>query len=501
MSTDGFDPPMRRRVMRGLAWKVISQLFQQSSRIVVVVILARLLSPDDYGLAAMVLVFSSLVIIFSDLALGAALIQRRQLTDRDRSTIFWTSAAAGVVFTLLGIALSWPLASFYGEPEVQPLFAALSLSFFVTAIGTTQAALLTRDMDFKSLELRHMAGTVAGAGIGITVAVLGYGAWAIILQQLAIAFVSTILLWSFSPWRPSLTYSLASLRSLGGFSGNVFGTRILFYLNRNADNLLIGKFLGAASLGVYALAYNVMLAPLSRFTAPLVEVLFPAFSRMQDDRERLGLVWLRVTRLVGAVTIPAMLGIIAVAPEFVAVLFGSRWETAVPVIQTLAWVGLLQSLQGQNSAILLARDRTSVLLQYAFVALTASLVAFVGGINWGIEGVAVAYAISSTLVEPYYTWVTARVLGLSLLDAFRNLFGVFQAGFLMFGAVLATRAVLPDGMADGARLAILVAIGLLVYLPLFAWREPALQRELLGGLRRRRAVPTPASEAAGGGAL
>ncbi len=493
MSTDGFDPSMRKRVMRGLAWKVISQLFQQSSRIVVVVILARLLSPDDYGLAAMVLVFSSLVIIFSDLALGAALIQRRQLTDRDRSTIFWTSAAAGVVFTLLGIALSWPLASFYGEPEVQPLFAALSLSFLVTAIGTTQTALLTRDMDFKSLELRHMAGTVVGAVVGITVAVQGYGAWAIILQQLAIAFVSTILLWSFSPWRPSLTYSLASLRSLGGFSGNVFGTRILFYLNRNADNLLIGKFLGAASLGVYALAYNVMLAPLSRFTAPLVEVLFPAFSRMQDDRRRLGVVWLRVTRLVGAVTIPAMLGIIAVAPEFVSVLFGSRWETAVPVIQTLAWVGLLQSLQGQNSAILLARDRTSVLLRYSFVALTASLIAFVGGISWGIEGVAVAYAISSTLVEPYYTWVTARVLGLSLWDAVRNLIGVFQAGALMFVAVLATRAILPDGMADGARLAILVGVGLLAYVPLCAWREPELQREVLGGLRRRRSVPEPAS--------
>jgi O-antigen/teichoic acid export membrane protein len=460
------------------------------------VILARLLSPDDYGLAAMVLVFSSLVLIFTDLALGAALIQRRQLTDRDRSTIFWTSAAAGVVFTLIGIALSWPLASFYGEPEVQPLFAALSLSFLVTAIGTTQIALLTREMDFKSLELRQMAGTVVGAVVGITIAVLGYGAWAIIGQQLAVAFVSTVLLWTFSPWRPSLTFSAASLRSLGGFSANVFGTRVLFYLNRNADNLLIGKFLGPAALGLYALAYNVMLAPMSRFAAPIVEVLFPAFSRMQDDRRRLGVVWLRVTRLVGAVTIPAMLGIIAVAPEFVSVLFGSRWETAVPVIQTLAWVGLLQSLQSQNSAILQACDRTRVLLWYSFVALTASLVAFVGGISWGIEGVAVAYAISSTLVEPYYTWLTARVLGLSPLDAFRNLIGVFQAGVLMFGAVLATRAVLPDGMADGARLAILVGIGLLAYLLLFAWREPALQREVLQGLRRRRGVPAPASRGA-----
>ncbi|HEX7254502.1 MAG TPA: polysaccharide biosynthesis C-terminal domain-containing protein, partial [Gaiellaceae bacterium] len=177
----------------------------------------------------------------------------------------------------------------------------------------------------------------------------------------------------------------------------------------------------------------------------------------------------------------------AVAPEFVSVVLGGRWEAATPVIQTLAWVGLLQSLQSQNSAILQACDRTRVLLRYSFVALFASLIAFVGGLHWGIEGVAVAYAISSTVVEPYYTWITARVLGLSIRDSIRNLAGVFQAGVLMLAALVAVRMALPDGLADGARLAVLVLCGFAVYLPLCAWREPAVVREILGPIKRRRA--------------
>ena len=138
-------------IVRGIGWKFASQVTLQLSRLVVGIVLARLLSPHDYGLAGMVIVFSSLVIVFSDLALGAALVQRASLSERDRSTVFWVAAGAGLLFTVAGVALSGPLADFYGEPEVQPLFAALSLSFLVTSLATAQRALLIREMNFRSL--------------------------------------------------------------------------------------------------------------------------------------------------------------------------------------------------------------------------------------------------------------------------------------------------------------------------------------------------------------
>jgi O-antigen/teichoic acid export membrane protein len=482
---------MHNRIRSGLAWKVASQVFRQLSRVAVVVILARLLTPEEYGLAAMVLVFSALVLIFADLALGAALVQREELNEADRSTVFWTSAAMGTLFMLFGIAASWPIAAFYGEPEVQPLFALLSVSFLVTALGTTQSALLNREMQFRSLELRMMAGTLVGGTAGIVVAAAGGGAWAIIVQQLAIAVTSTLLLWAFSPWRPRFTYSLHSLRSLGGFSLNVFGTRVLFYANRNLDNMLIGRFLGASALGAYAIAYNVMLMPLARIAQPIVEVLFPAMSRIQDDRRRMAAMWLRANRMIGAITVPAMIGLILVAPEFVATLFGEKWADATPVIQILAWVGLLQSLQRLNSSVLLACDRTGTLLRYSLVVLTASVVAFVAGLHWGIVGVAAGYAISSTIVEPYYTWLTVRVLDLRVIDFLRSLAGVAQATAGMAAVVLAAKFwLVPPDLAAGLKLAIFVALGLGSYALLAAWRAPELRAEVRG--LRRTPAPQPA---------
>jgi O-antigen/teichoic acid export membrane protein len=481
---------LRSRIITGLAWKVVSQVFRQGSRVAVAIVLARLLTPHDYGLAAMVLAFSALVIIFSDLALGAALVQRRELTEADRSTVFWVSAVVGVAFTLVGVAASYPVAAFFGEPGVQPLFAAFSVSFLVTALGTTQTALLSRDMNFKSLELRMMAGTAVGGVVGIWLALEGYGAWAIIGQQLAIAVVSTILLWALSPWRPRFVFSVDTLRDYWRFSGSVFGTRLLFYLNRNADNVLIGRFLGSAALGVYAVAYNIMLMPLSRIAQPVVEVLFPAFSRLQDDKPRMASAWLRGNRLIGAITIPAMLGLMVVAPEFVRVVLGKRWEEAIPVIQLLAWVGLLQSLQRLNSSVLMACDRAKTLLWYSVVVLVASLGAFVFGLQWGIVGVAAAYAASSTVVELYYTWLTARVLGVSPWALARSLSGVIQASAGMLACVLFARMLLAGQIGDAWLLLLLSALGAATFAALCWWRAPDVVGELRG-LRRRRSEPAP----------
>jgi O-antigen/teichoic acid export membrane protein len=491
MTASATSGELRALVQRGLAWKFASQVFLQGSRIVVAVVLARLLSPHDYGLATMVLVFSSLVLVFSDVALGAALIQRRRLSEQDRSTVFWASLAVGAGFTLLGVAMSGPIASFYGEPKVRPLFAALSLGFFVNSLATTQEALLVREMRFRSLELRMMIGTAAGAAAGISVATAGYGAWAIIVQQLAIAAVSTALIWIVSPWRPRFVFSLVSLRDLGSFSGNVFGQRLLYYLHRNADNLLIGRFVGAAALGAYGFAYNVMLVPFSRVAGPLQEVLFPTFSRMQDEPERMAGIWIRATRLVATISIPCLLGLTIVAPDFVHVALGGRWHAAGPLIQILAWVGLLQSLQTLNSNILQALDRTATLFRYSLVFFSLHLCAFVIGLHWGVVGIAAAYAVSSTLVEPLYAWITCRALGVSPWVLLRSLAGIAESAVLMAGAVLAVRLALVHASVPALdRLFVTIATGAAVFVPCSLWRAPEVLAELRL-LRARRVATAP----------
>ena len=481
------------RIRKGVAWKAGSQISLQITRMVVALVLARLLAPHDWGLAAMVLVCSGFVIVFTDSALGTALIQRRDLSDADRSTVFWTSACIGVLLAVGGLLLAGPLARFFGEPEVRPMLAVLSVSYFVTALGTTHLALLVRDMHFGRLEVRQIVATIVGASTGITVAVAGFGAWAIVWQQVAEAITSTLLLWYLAKWHPSLTVSVASLRRLGGFAGNVFGENLLYQAGRNLNNLLIGRFLGAAALGTYSLATNVILVPFARIAGPLQQVFFPAFSRMTEDRERIADVWIRATRLVACVSIPALAGLIVVAPDFVAVALGAKWSEAVPVIQILAVAGMIHSIQTLSGEVLLAVGRAGWLLRFTLLSFVSAVVAFVVGVHWGIVGVATSYVVATALVEPVRTWLASRALGISPWRFFAALSGVAQATALMALVLLITRAALvAAGLQPFPRLVVLVLAGGAAYVVGCFWRAPELFRELRRVLRRGRPIAAAA---------
>jgi O-antigen/teichoic acid export membrane protein len=483
---------MRGRVLRGLLWVGASQVGAQITRAVVAIFIARLLTPSEYGLAALALVFASLVMVFSDLGLGAALVQRKRLTDVDKSTAFWTSAAAGLIFTVAGLALSGPIADLYGQPSAAPLLVALSFSFVISALGSPQQWLMLRDMDFRRVEVPTMVGGLVGGAAAVVAAAKGSGAWAIIIQQLVAVSVTTVLFIVRSPWRPSFAFSRASLKDLGGFGAYLLGQRLLWYGQVNGDTFLIGRFLGTSALGVYAVAYNTMLVPASKLGGPVQRVFSPAFSRIQDEPERIAATWARVGRLLAAVAMPALCGLVVVAPDFVPLVLGSQWTAAVPVVQVLAWVGLVQAVQAVNMDILMARDRPRTMFRFAIVLTTCHLIAFAIGLQWGVVGVAVGYAISTTLVEPGQTWLAAKALGVSPLIFLRALFPVFQAAVGMCLVVAVVRLGLVDaGVHAAARLVICIATGAIVYAGLCWWRVPELADEIRGILNRRRPRPAP----------
>jgi len=486
---------MQGRVARGLGWVGAAQILLQVTRTIGAIAIARLLTPDDYGLAMLALVFASLVLVFSDLAFGAALVQRKSITEDDKNTAFWITMGSGVLFTFLGLALAHPVASLYGEPEVAPLLMALSASFMVSALGSTQQSLLLREMAFKKTETLGVIAAFVGMAASVGFAIAGTGAWAIIVQQIVTAAVSSLLLWRAGSWRPRLRFSRTSAKDLWSFSSFLVGHRLLYYVHANADRFIIGRFLGTAALGAYAVAYNIMLQPLAKVTGPVQRVLAPAFSRMQDEPERIAAAWARATRLVGMIAMPALAGVVVVAPDLVPVVLGDKWNAAIPVIQIIAWVGIVQAVQGVNVDILMARDRTSTLFRYTIVFCTAHTAAFLIGVNWGIVGVAVAYAISSTLVEPILTVITARALGVSPMVFVRSLFGVAQATAVMVLVVALERMWLVDlEVPAAARLALCSLTGAAVFLAVGAWRVPEVARDVrqLVASRRAPAASVPA---------
>ena len=482
----------RAPVLRGLAWKAASRGVFEISKLVVAVVLARLLTPHDYGIAGMVLVIVAFEPVLSGTALASALVRRDHLTEEDRSTVFWTVTGMGLAFSLLGVALSGAVANFYGDPAVRPLFAALSMCFFISSLGMTQSALLVRAMDFRSLELRAMAGMVLGSALAIAAAARGYGAWALVVQQLAALSTSSLILWVRSDWRPRFIYSRATMRELRGFGTEVSGTLMLFQLTQNADNVLIGRYLGANALGAYALAYNVILVPFSRLASPLHEVLYPVFTRLQHDLRRLAAMWLRVVRMVAAVAMPLMAALVVVAPDAVDVVFGPKWHDAIPIVRILAWVGLLFVLQGLNSIVLQAVGRTRSLFLYAVASFAAALGSFVVGLHWGVVGVAACFAVVSTVVQPLYMRVTARAVGSGLRECLATLTGVALASLVLaFVTALAHRGLVAIGAGGLALLSLEVLAGLAAYAAVTFVVSREVVDELRALLGRRGRALTP----------
>lgn len=477
MSETPWTSELRSQVVHGLGWKAFSQISVQAMAVVTTVFIAHLLTPSDVGLVAMATVFSALALIVSDLALGAALVQKETLTEADRSSAFWLSVGFGAVLTLVGLALAAPIARLYGEPEVEPLFQVISITFLLAALGTTQNALLIRDMRFRSLEVRTVLSSGLGGGMAILLALLGAGPWAIVGQKLTVNAASTILVWRASRWRPRVMASRTSLRHLVNFSRWIVGARLLSYVNGNADNYLIGRHVGSAALGSYSIAYNVMLVPLTRLVSPVQQVFYPVLSRIREPR-RVGEVWLRSTRMVAFITMPAFAGMAVVAPDFVAVVLGDQWSDSIEVLQILCWVGIVQTVVWQTVTVLQALDRTAWIFRFAVISTIVTVTAFVIGVQWGIVGVAVASAIVSTAMAPFYLSMPLRLTGIGPIRFLGTIGGVVQASAIMAVALLALRHFALESLPPAISLAVLVAIGVALYVPLAAWRAPETLREI-----------------------
>ena len=264
------------------------------------------------------------------------------------------------------------------------------------------------------------------------------------------------------------------------------GSRLLDYAQANADNILVGRYLGSSALGVYSVSYNVILLPLQRLLVPVQDTLYPALSRIQDDRERLAEIWLRVIRLVGAVVAPAMLGLVVVAPDFVDVVLGHRWHGAIPLVQILAAVTLMQGFNAVGERTLMALDRVSLVFRFSALRTALSVAAFAIGLRWGIVGVAACYAIATVPVQAYLSFMVTRTLGIRGSAFVREVGGVAQAAITMFVVCWAGREVLVHvGVAAPLRLLAVVLLGAAVYLPIVSWRSPDVLHEIKA-LRGRR---------------
>ena len=377
-------------------------------------ILARLLSPDDFGLVAMVEVFINFFAIFTEMGLSDALIQKQDINDQHINSVFWLNLLFGGGLAIL-LFLSAPLiADFYNKPKLRIIVSILSVNLIISSFGIIQSTLLTKKMEFRKLAIRDITVVSFSGVIAIYFASHGFGVWSLVIRSIIMTLMSTALLWFVSEWRPRFIFSIASTKDIFRFGSNVASFNIVNFWARNIDNVLIGKFLGSEALGIYSLAYKLMLVPLQNVSWIISRVMFPALSEIQKDLHRVRDAYQKICTVISLITFPMMFGLFALAPELVTIVFGKKWEASIMVIRILSICGLVQSIHTTSGTILLSQGRAELQLRFGLWSSAYAAGAIAVGLNWGINGVAITYTTEQIFWILYAQNITNTVIGLKL---------------------------------------------------------------------------------------
>jgi lipopolysaccharide exporter len=387
---------LRRQALAGVKWTTLTTVGTTGAQLFQLLVLARLLRPDDFGVMGMVLLVIGFAQAYADAGIGAALVHRQTVSREQLSSLYWLSLGLGFLICAslwLGAPL---LAAFFREPRLVPVLRAVAVVFLILPCGKQFELLLQRDLRFDLLAVQELAATAAGAAAAALAAFRGAGVWALVTATLVTAAVKTVWLsWiGLREHRPILHFRRRDLDGFVSFGAYQMGERTVNYVAERLDQVLIGRLLGTQTLGYYNLAFNLTAQPVSRINPIVTKVAFPIFSRVQDDAGRLRRGFLTVVRLVASVNAPLLLGLLAVSPSLVPLVFGDKWRESVVLIQILALVALGRSIGNPIGSLLLARGRADLGFHWNAALLLVTLPClWVGAVVGGAAGAALALLV------------------------------------------------------------------------------------------------------------
>ena len=457
------------------------------------VVLARLLTPSDFGIVAMVTAIVGIADILRDFGLSSAAIQAKTLNNAERSNLFWVNVGIGCAGALV-ILLCTPLISrLYGEHKLAPIIFSLAWVLIISGVNTQFNAELSRSLRFKALAFADIGAQALGIAAAITVAALGGGYWAIVVQQIVVAVMTLTFNMAVCRWRPGLPRRSVSITRFFRFGGGVLGTQMINYATKNIDNVAIGAYWGAGPLGLYSRAYQLLMTPLAQINAPLTRVALPVLSRVQED-DVVYARYLKKAQLVGCyltATVFAMCA--ALAHPLVAVLFGPKWSGVAPIFALLSIGGVFRSISQISYWIFLSRGKTGQQFKQYLVTRPFMIGIILAGLPWGPKGVAIGASIAYFLDWAISLWWVGRAAHVDsrmlFRNAFRSLFLVSApCGVVAFlGTLLVSQPIAQLAVAGG--LAIAYVAVLIVAVP--AVRDDAQMIQFFVRRSIGRAKPKP----------
>jgi PST family polysaccharide transporter len=406
---DDVESDLGQRTARGGVITIAAQTSKFFFATLITIILSRLLTPEDYGLVGMVGVVTGFLSIFRDLGLGNAIIQADSLSHRQISSLFWVNVAFSLLMTVLTASLSPLVSWFFSDHRLTLLTASYAVGFLLGGLSVQHEAILKRRMRFGLLAAIDLSSVVIGATSGVIAAWTLRTYWALVAGTLTQTACYTIGVWICCPWQPGWPQRNAGARSLLVFGRNQTGFSILNYFSRNLDNVLIGRFWGSQSLGLYSRAYQLLMLPIDQINAPIGAVAIPALSRLNTSPEKYRAAYIRMVEKLALITMPLTAYLMIVSDWVVLLLLGPNWQGVSPIFSILALAGLIQPICSTAGWLFISQGRTAEILRWGIVSSVMIVLSFTIGLKWGAVGVALAYSCTFVvLVAPLLFWFVGR---------------------------------------------------------------------------------------------
>lgn len=457
------DESLKNKTKKGLFWSALERFGTQSVSAIFAIFLARLLSPEDYGMVAMPMVFLVLAQCFVDCGFGSALVRKKDLKEEDIVTAFYFNIAVGFICYLILFSISPLVADFYNTPKLADLLKVSAIGVFISSFGSVQQALLTKEIDFKRQARISLCASFLSGIVGVTLALTGFGVWALVFQALCNQTVRATLLWVTSKWRPQGKWSHSSFSYLWNFGSKMLASGILDTIYNNIYPIIIGKFFSKSDLGNYTTANQFASLPSSNLTGVLQRVTFPVLSTIQDDDERLARNYRKILRLSAFIVFPLMMGLSSAANPFVRVILGDKWEGCIILLQLACFYMMFYPIHAINLDLLQVKGRSDLFLKLEIIKKVMGVAIMAIAIPYGIVCMVGSGILTSILALVINTYYTGILINVGFIRQMKDIFPIFIVGMIMWTINIVFNHFVPNVYIQ---LPVNLILGVIVYLTL-----------------------------------
>ncbi|MBW4899975.1 lipopolysaccharide biosynthesis protein [Prevotella melaninogenica] len=451
---------LKQATTKGLFWSSVERFSNQGVQFVFSIILARLLSPSDYGIIAMVTIFFAVAQSFVDSGFSNALVRKTDRVEEDLSTCFYFNIGVGIIAYIVLFLIAPLVANFYNQPILSPIIRITGLGVILNSLCVVQQALFTIKIDFKSQAKITLSATVISGIVGILLAYQGYGIWALVWQGVASSIVRMGLLWLMSKWRPRTGFSKSSFNYLFGYGSKLLASGLLDTIYNNIYPIVIGKFYNPAQLGNYSRALGWAQLPSANITSILQRVTFPVLSAIQDDSLRLQNSYRRLLKLSAFIVFPLMMGLAAIASPLIRVILTAKWDGCVLYLQILCFALMLYPIHAINLNLLQVKGRSDIFLRLEIIKKIIGVVILIITIPLGITAMCLGMVFSSIICLIVNTYYTSRFIDVGLLTQLKDLRIILINSLVMGGGIYILTSFID---IEGLKLVMGIVIGFLLY--------------------------------------